>query len=554
MPALGAETEVGSGWKILPLYWHTLRRLPARQLRARLSFKLCRPGRDTRPAPPTRQVAARYVAPIEGSPALLAPDVFRFLNVERRSLGWEPADVDQLWRYNLHYFDDLTARDGTARLAWHAGLLERWVAENPPAAGTGWEPYPLSRRLVNWIKWDLRHGCLPAACRESLAVQARWLSGRIEHHLGGNHLIANAKALVHAGLYFSGLEAAGWHDRGMRLLAQQLPVQVLADGGHFERSTMYHAAVLEDLLDLLNLCGAYERPAPVAWRSTIALMLSWLRDMTHPDGEIAFFNDAAFKIAPAAAQLEAYAQRLRLERPAEAQFPLRALLPSGYVRAAVGPAYLLCDCAPVGPDEQPGHAHADTLSFELSLAGHRLCVNSGTSLYGTGPERQRQRGTAAHNTVELDGSNSSEVWAGFRVARRAHGRLLQALSSRQGLAIEGCHDGYRRLPGKNVHTRRWQLEARSLRIEDQITGHLRRAAANFHLHPDIDAQRVGPRELSLRGIPGWSVRMCFENAASVEVIPSTWHPEFGLTVANRRVAVCFAAETLKTDISWTQES
>lgn len=537
--------------KSLPLYWHTLRRLPARQLRARLSFKVYRPRRDTRPAPPTRHVVAGYVAPVEGSPALLAPDVFRFLGLECRSPGWEPADVDQLWRYNLHYFDDLTARDATARLEWHQSLLERWVAENPPGTGTGWEPYPLSRRLVNWIKWDLRHGRLPAACRESLAVQARWLSGRIEHHLGGNHLVVNAKALVHAGLYFSGVEAEGWYDRGMRLLAQQLPVQVLSDGGHFERSTMYHAAVLEDLLDLLNLCGAYERPAAAVWRPAITLMLRWLREMTHPDGEIAFFNDAAFKIAPVATQLEAYAQRLRLEPPAEPPTPLRALVPSGYVRAAVGPAYLLCDCAPVGPDEQPGHAHADTLSFELSLAGHRLCVNSGTSRYGTGSERERQRGTAAHNTVELEGSNSSEVWAGFRVARRAQSRLLQAVSTAQGVVIEGCHDGYRRLPGRNVHTRRWQLDARSLRIEDRITGPFGRAAANFHLHPDIDAQTVRPREVSLRGIPGWSVRMLFENAASVEVIASTWHPEFGLSVANRCVVVCFAADILKTNISWT---
>jgi uncharacterized heparinase superfamily protein len=276
--------------------------------------------------------------------------------------------------------------------------------------------------------------------------------------------------------------------------------------------------------------------------------------MTHPDGEIAFFNDAAFKIAPTAAQLGAYAQRLRLERPPEPQTPLRALLPSGYVRAAVGAAYLLCDCAPVGPDEQPGHAHADSLTFELSLAGHRLCVNSGTSRYGIGPERQRQRGTAAHNTVELDGSNSSEVWAGFRVARRAQSRLLQALSTAHGVLIEGYHDGYRRLPGRNVHTRRWQLDAHSLRIEDGITGRFGRGVANFHLHPDIVAQTVGPREVSLRGIPGWSVRMLFENAASVEVIPSTWHPEFGLTVPNRCVVVCFTADILKTGITWTQVS
>ena len=82
----------------------------------------------------------------------------------------------------------------------------------------------------------------------------------------------------------------------------------------------------------------------------------------------------------------------------------------------------LLDVAPVGPDYLPGHAHADTLSFELSLFGQRVLVNSGTSQYEAGPERSRQRGTAAHNTVIVDGHDSSEVWAGFRVARRASSR------------------------------------------------------------------------------------------------------------------------------------
>src|SRR6185295_1096925 len=110
-------------------------------------------------------------------------------------------------------------------------------------------------------------------------------------------------------------------------------------------------------------------------------------------------------------------------------------------------------CASVGPSYQPGHAHADTLSFELSLHGRRVLVNSGTSEYGTGPERQRQRSTAAHNTVVIDGQDSSEVWGGFRVARRAHCQWL-ATSRTPAPSIEAVHDGYLRLPGRNTHRRR----------------------------------------------------------------------------------------------------
>ena len=92
------------------------------------------------------------------------------------------------------------------------------------------------------------------------------------------------------------------------------------------------------------------------------------------------------------------------------------------------------DVGEIGPDYRPGHAHADTLCFELSVFGQRLVVNSGTSEYGLGAERLRQRGTAAHSTVQIDGADSSEVWSGFRVARRAR-PLCRTLDELDGAVI-----------------------------------------------------------------------------------------------------------------------
>ena len=83
------------------------------------------------------------------------------------------GQVEKLWRYNLHYFDDLNAFDADSRKHWHTDLLLRWVRENPPGAGTAWEPYPTSLRIVNWIKWALAGNELPHECVTSLAVQAR---------------------------------------------------------------------------------------------------------------------------------------------------------------------------------------------------------------------------------------------------------------------------------------------------------------------------------------------------------------------------------------------
>jgi uncharacterized heparinase superfamily protein len=138
----------------------------------------------------------------------------------------------------------------------------------------------------------------------SLCVQVRYLRKRLEYHLLANHLLANAKALVFAGTYFAGAEAEGWLRKGMALYRKQLPEQILADGVHFERSAMYHAIILEDLLDCFNLTGdAFFAP----W---IERMRTGLELLTGPDGRLAKFNDAAEGIALAPAELQAYAERL----------------------------------------------------------------------------------------------------------------------------------------------------------------------------------------------------------------------------------------------------
>ena len=80
---------------------------------------------------------------------------------------------------------------------------------------------------------------------------------------------------------------------------------------------------------------------------------------------------------------------------------------------------IIADVADIGPDYIPGHGHADVLSFELSLFGKRVIVNSGISTYELSEDRYKQRSTELHSTITIDNKNSSEVWGGFRVANRA---------------------------------------------------------------------------------------------------------------------------------------
>jgi uncharacterized heparinase superfamily protein len=536
----------------LSLYFHTVRHLRPVQIAARAWFRLYRPSPDLKAAPATRRMRARYEPPVAPGQSLLAPEVFRLLNVERHcavASDWDPPDASQLWTYHLHYFDDLNACDAPARAPWHTQLLSRWAAENPPAQGVGWDPYPVSRRVANCVKWVARGNTLPATFQASLAVQTRWLTRRLEYHILGNHLVANAKALVHAGLYFEGAEADRWYARGMQILGRELREQVLLDGGHFELSPMYHAAILEDLLDLVNVLTAYGEEPPRKWIAAIASMRQWLKVMSHPDGGIAFFNDAAFGMTPTFAELEAYALRLGLAATRDDVPAVVIFEQSGYVRVRTPAAYLVCDCAAVGPDYLPGHGHADALSFELSLGNQRVLVNSGTSQYGADSERQRQRGTAAHNTVVVDGQDSSEIWAGFRVARRARVKVQAVITTPQGITVEACHDGYRRLPGRNAHRRRWILNDRSLVVEDEVSGAFATADAYFHLHPDVGARLHGTAEVLL-SCNRRSWRMVFEGANALELRAGTWHPRFGVTAPNRCIRASLAGATLTTSLFW----
>lgn len=541
-------------------YWHTLRHLRPVQFYGRLWFRLARPRPDLRPAPPRRAVAGGWILPARREASLAGPERFRLLNEvhDLADCGWDGSEPEKLWRYNQHYFDDLNAQDAEFRQDWHLALLSRWVRENPPAQGVGWESYPTSLRIVNWVKWALAGHALPPECLESLAMQSRWLARRLEIHLLGNHLFANAKALLFAGLFFEGPEAQAWLEQGLGILAREVPEQILPDGGHFERSTLYHALALEDMLDLCNLAAAFALAIPPRWHAEVAgwhgrvgTMRAWLQAMCHADGEISLFNDAALGIAPAPAELLRYAGGLGFAPALPAAAGATHLADSGYLRLALGPVLALLDVAPVGPDYLPGHAHADTLSFELSAFGQRVLVNSGTSCYGLGPERQRQRGTAAHNTVLVDGQDSSEVWAGFRVARRARPVGLALASEPDGGVTVRCgHDGYRRLPGRPEHRREWRLEAGSLLVEDWVSGTFGSAQARFHLHPAVavevlEAGCAGRLRLADGHCLDWRAE---RGALAVEA--STYHPRFGVAEPSQCLVLCLQDAHSRIRFAW----
>ncbi len=470
---------------------------------------------------------------------------FLFLNQAKSfpmgEINWASQDMPRLWRYNLHYFDFILDKGRSEDSVKH--LISDWIDQNPPGTQTAWEPYTVSLRIVNWIKLFLREDFRKSVEQkwlDSLYLQARWLEKHIEYHILANHYLKNGVALFFAGMYFDGDDAQRWLRKGQKILQEEMDEQFLSDGGHYERSPMYHSICVEDYLDVLNLAqnsGFTDSRLVRELQRRIPRTLTFLNDISMPDGKISLFNDSAFGIARSPDQLFNYAKQvIGYENPPKPSgLSLIEKPESGYFGFRDKADMLIVDCGEVGPDYQPGHAHCDMLSYELMLDGKRVIVDSGVYDYEAGEMRQFVRSTRAHNTIMVDGTEQSEIWGAFRMARRA--RPLAAHIEKTGpdaSRFVGEHDGYKRLPGQVIHKRTINYGAATgWSIRDQLQGRGRHDVENFiHLHPDFRPIAEG-RMIYLVNDQGQSIATIHVKGEVDVSLEKAWYcPEFGLRVEN----------------------
>jgi uncharacterized heparinase superfamily protein len=340
--------------------------------------------------------------------------------------------------------------------------MHGWIDANPPRPGDAWHPYTTSTRVGNWIAaLTLLPDLADAHVRESLWRQLLHLSRNVENDILGNHLIRNARALVLGGTAFGKEDLV---EQGLTLLERELPVQVLPDGGHYERSPVYHLVVLRDLLEVEAAA-----PGSVA-ADVLQRMRAFAAALSRPDGRPALFNDASLTLAPA----------LDLPAPPEglAVFP-----ETGYAVWRRADLWLAFDCGPPSPPYLPAHAHADALSIQLWLGSRPAVVDPGMPTYEAGPERDWFRGTRAHSTVAVDG-DQFELWGAFRSGPLPRVEFLEATEHELAAAVTGRR-GVR-------HVRRIRLEGNQLTILDRLEGTGRRLVeSSLPLAPGVElAARV----------------------------------------------------------------
>lgn len=461
--------------------YHTIRHLRWEQVWYRLYH---RAKRQWYRPPSTTPEAIRGPVPIRSAcwrqQFDTGTNTFSFLSLSQAFEGmpdWHFEGNGLLWTYHLNYWEWL--EDEQIPLALRLRQMEHFAA-HPGLC----DSYPASLRIIHWVRFCLRHSVRTEPVLRTIYHDARRITAFPEYHLLANHLLENGLALWHAACFFND-EALLRMASG--ILQRELREQVLPDGGHYERSVMYHAQLLLRLLCCLELpADGTLRPL---MREKAALMLGWMQAYCFADGSFACIGDASPDETPPLSFLLDRARQLGIVPAAT------TLSASGYRKWTGNDRELLANVGAAAPGYQPGHAHADTFTFCLQYKGRPLVTDTGMSTYERGARRSLERSTEAHNTPGLPGVDSSEVWASFRMGRRAS--VLIETDDRQELIA--AHDGYRRY-GIRRHRRRFYQNDHSLTVTDHTGQSQKNLIWRLHFHPGVELRQTGEHCFEASGV------------------------------------------------------
>ena len=139
-----------------------------------------------------------------------------------------------------------------------------------------------------------------------------------------------------------------------------------------------------------------------------------------------------------------------------------------------------------------------------------------------------------HNTAVLNNINSSEVWASFRVGRKARPFGLSVVAE-PTLSASASHDGYRWLKGRPVHTRLLNLSEEELVVTDSIQSKVERFEINFLVHPEVRVEK-GNGHLLFYSEGRKTLKMTVEGGL-FNIEKAEWHPEFNKSIRTVRINV-----------------
>jgi hypothetical protein len=424
-----------------------------------------------------------------------------------------------------------------------AQLIESFVRDNPFPVGIQWATsLEAAIRLINWV-WIER------LLRESPEHDSVfgpegsiWPSVRAHQHFVINHLSAGSSANNHligeaAGLFIS---ACAWgrsrydnrlRKTGARLLEREIGRQFFPSGLNREMAFDYHGFALEFLTLAFEEGRRSQHPFSHAFQETLGRAISAGLAWFDGSGSAPRYGDSdkGRVFSADASEMDAlqwlakYGREvLGLQLPSwpgeQASVTAAALGLQGGAATEPAPVvshcdsdaglyalvsgdspgqevYCLVDAGPLGYLSIAAHGHADALSFCLSVAGRPVVVDAGTYCYHGDLERRGYfRGTAAHNTVCVDGADQSQQAGAFLWTQKATTQVIRWSPTPEGGEVCAEHDGYGRIDKGTIHRRTVELRSRSLHVSDQLTGPgAHRIEWRVHFHPAVTVTLDGAR-------------------------------------------------------------
>lgn len=390
-------------------------------------------------------------------------------------------------------------------------FISRWIDKYERWHSDVWASDIIGARLANLIV----HAPLALSSQDmvyrskllnAMAQQARHLSRTINDAPPGMPAIAAASGLLIAGLLLPG--GSVLLARGAQKLNIYLEAYILPDGGLASRNPDDAVQTMRYLIIIKAGYLDVSQTPPEWLQTTLDKMAPFVRGLRHGGGQIARFNSASTISSLAIDSILAAsgAQGRAIENAVH----------SGFQRIKNRRTTILMDCG-VPPSNILSHkSHAGTLSFEFSDGKDLVVVNMGPASSGSGfVELARlSRTTAAHSTLVVDNTNSSQINGDGTVGTGVQKIKTTRTHSKQHTSITAEHDGYAKRFGL-IHERHISLSAdgRSITGKDRLiraNTKEKTVVVRFHLHPDIKAEVNQSGKGVLLLLPsghGWQFRL-----------------------------------------------
>jgi uncharacterized heparinase superfamily protein len=243
-------------------------------------------------------------------------------------------------------------------------------------------------------------------------------------------------------------------------------------------------------------------------------MLAWIDQMSFRNGDLAHFNDSTDGQSYSKEQILDLAKLCGI-----VEYPSSELSDSGYRRFENKNIELITDVSGIEPAYQPGHTHADSLSFILYINEKPIAVDPGISTYEAGERRNWERSTKAHNTITYKGQNTAGVWGKFRVADRPDVEILSETNSEIELLLNHT------LRSGEIfkHRREITYSKKNIDINDfvNLTGTVE---GRIHLHPNVKIEELKRNKVVLIG----GINFEFQNTLQLQKFSYTCSNGFNL--------------------------